>query len=193
MSLGLALLEFDQCGGAVYAARVIDNSRLLARLLQERGLPVQAAERGFTAGHQLWLRPALVGVDARVVGERLYQAGVRVNVLDDLPRIPEPALRIGVNEPTWLGLGPNDLEELAEVFTAAVFGKRATALLRTQVAALRRRTHSPYQFPIHQGPVGELVDALLDFAMTSNRPPVLLDDVDGTADPCCAQGTVPWT
>ncbi|MGH8896506.1 MAG: hypothetical protein ACRDZ4_05640 [Egibacteraceae bacterium] len=30
VSLGLALLEFDQCGGAVYAARVIDNSRWLA-------------------------------------------------------------------------------------------------------------------------------------------------------------------
>ncbi|MGH8900444.1 MAG: ATP-binding cassette domain-containing protein [Egibacteraceae bacterium] len=75
------------------------HSRRLARLLQEGGLPVQAAERGFTAGHQLWLRPALVGVDARVAAERLYQAGVRVNVRyedagrtsDDVARVAEVA------------------------------------------------------------------------------------------------------
>lgn len=114
-------------------------------------------------------------------------------MLDDLPRIPEPALRVGVNEPTWLGLGPGELEELAEVLTAAVLGRRPADLLRAQVAALRRRTHSPYQFPIDQGPVGELVEALLDLAVTGNRLPTPQYDVDGTANLCWTQGAVPWT
>ena len=161
LSLGLALLEFRDCGGATYAAQVVANGRRLGQSLQRHGLPVEAADRGFTAGHQLWVRPVRVGVDAAVAADRLYQAGIRVNVLDDLPHIPEPALRVGVNEPTWLGLGAQEVEELAWVFAATVLGRRPLARLRAQITALRRRTSPPFQFPTDTGPVGAEVAELL--------------------------------
>src|SRR5207244_2139208 len=64
ISLGLALLEFKECGGDRYAAALVRNTRELGRRLHDRGLAVEAANRGFSCGHQLWIRTALSGVDA---------------------------------------------------------------------------------------------------------------------------------
>jgi len=123
ISLGLALLEFKQRGGLQYAATMVENTLEFGRQLHARKVPVVATDRGFSAGHQLWIRTALMGVDAFQASERLYRVGIRVNAFPGLPGIPEPVLRIGLNEATYLGLLPEDMATLAETFTEALMGR----------------------------------------------------------------------
>jgi glycine/serine hydroxymethyltransferase len=148
ISLGIALLEFKECGGSRYAQLVIENTRALATALHARGMDLVGADRGFSRGHQLWLRTATLGIDAVQASDRLYTAGIRVNVLSDLPGIPEPALRLGVQEATYHGLTAADMDELAAVFTAAVQGLSPAGALAARVAALRRRYQRPFSYPL---------------------------------------------
>jgi glycine hydroxymethyltransferase len=147
LSLGIALLEFKECGGAEYAANVVRNTKELGRHLHQRGVAVEAADRGFSCGHQLWIRTSTNGVDAFEASERLYRAGIRVNAFPNLPGIPEPVIRIGANEATYHGLREHDMDELADVFASAVLDRGPAAGLAPRVAALRARYNRPYGFP----------------------------------------------
>lgn len=147
ISLGIALLEFKECGGTRYAAAVVRNTRVLGEELHARGVAVVAAERGFSRGHQLWVRTAPGGLDAYEASDRLARAGLQVNALPELPGLPERVLRLGVNEATYHGLEAADMAELAEVFTRALAGASPSEELAARVAALRARYASPYAFP----------------------------------------------
>ncbi|MGE5829332.1 MAG: hypothetical protein ACM30G_13385, partial [Micromonosporaceae bacterium] len=138
ISLGIALLEFRQFG-AEYARAVVDNTRRFGALLLERGITVMAADRGFSAGHQLWLDTDADGIPPRVASDRLFQAGIRVNFMAGLPRVAGQAVRIGLNEPTYRGLAGPELVELADVFVAAVQATEAPNKLANRVAGLPRR------------------------------------------------------
>jgi glycine hydroxymethyltransferase len=165
VSLGIALLEFKECGGAEYAANVMYNAQELGRQLFARDLDVVAPERGFTAGHQLWIRAVPCGVDATTASNRLYQAGIRVNAFPELPGIPEPCLRIGVNEATYHGLRPEDMTELADVFAAAVLARAPAATLARRVAALRGRYYQPYCFPLRDERMSAILRRLVQGAL----------------------------
>lgn len=147
ISLGIALEEFKECGGPEYAASLVRNTRALGRHLYELGLGVQAPERDFSCGHQLWIRTSGCNVDAYAASDRLYKAGIRVNAFPELPGIPERVIRIGVNEATFHGLQLDDMRELAEIFTAAVLDKQDAAELAGRVAAMRARYLQPFCFP----------------------------------------------
>lgn len=136
-ALGLALLLFAPVSAA-YATATVANSRALGARLAGLGLEPQGASFGFSRGHQLWIRTAPYGVPARVAAERLYRAGIRANVLHGLPGIAEPALRLGVNEATWLGMTARHVPELGDIIAAAVLGRRPEDELAGRVAALRR-------------------------------------------------------
>jgi glycine/serine hydroxymethyltransferase len=147
ISLGIALHEFKECGGPQYAAGIVRNAKALGRYLYERGLGLDAADRDFSCGHQLWIRTSVCDVDAYVASDRLYQAGIRVNAFPELPGIKERVLRIGVNEATFHGLQVEDMSELAEIFVAAVLNRRAPNHLAGRVAEIRARYSHPFCFP----------------------------------------------
>ncbi len=107
--------------------------------LAERGLPPEGAAFGYSHGHQLWIRTAPHGISAAHAAGRLYEGGIRTNFLTDLPGITEPALRLGVNEATWLGLTPAHTAELAGIITTAILTARPARELAARVAALRSR------------------------------------------------------
>lgn len=146
LSLAIALLEFKHCGGARYAAYVVRNTQELGRHLYQWGLDVEGAERGFSAGHQLWVRTTPYGVSEAVAGQRLYEVGIRVNVYHVPPISSKPFLRIGVNEATYLGLQTADMAELAAIMVAAINGSEPPSVLTSRVAALRARCRMPYTF-----------------------------------------------
>jgi glycine hydroxymethyltransferase len=152
ISLGMALLEFKLCGGRRYAAALLQNTRLLGAELHRRGVGVVAAERGFSGGHQLWIRTAPDGIDAYAASDRLYRAGIRVNAFPELPGIAERAIRIGVNEATYHGLQPADMTTLADVFAAAVFDREPGEALAEQVARLRAHYRHVYGIDMRDGP-----------------------------------------
>ena len=144
-ALGLSLALFAPTA-RTYATTVITNARTLGAALHQRGLTPEGAAFGFSRGHQLWVRTAPHGIPAATAADRLYAAGIRTNFLTDLPRIGEPALRLGVNEATWLGLTPADMPDLADIITGAVLGDRPPHHYADQVAELRNR-HPPTPLP----------------------------------------------
>ncbi|MET8946165.1 hypothetical protein ABZX30_21945 [Streptomyces sp. NPDC004542] len=139
ISLGIALLEFRDFGGTEYAHAVVANTKEFGRLLTERGLTVVAADRGYSAGHQLWLDTAADGIAPRTAADRLATAGIKVNFLDGLPGFTGQGLRIGLNEPTYHGLSGTDLVELADLFVSAVQNDGPYEELADRTALLRRR------------------------------------------------------
>jgi glycine/serine hydroxymethyltransferase len=149
VSLAIALLEFKHCGGARYAANMVRNTQELGRHLYQSGLDVEGAERGFSAGHQLWVRTTPYGVSEATAGQRLYEVGIRVNVYHVPPISSKPFLRIGVNEATYLGLQTADMAELAAIMVAAIKGSESPSVLASQVAALRARCRMPYTFSMN--------------------------------------------
>jgi glycine hydroxymethyltransferase len=137
-ALGLALALFaERC--PAYPRTIIANARALGARLAGQGLPPEGAAFGYSKGHQLWVRTADQGVEAADAAGRLAAAGIRVNFLTDLPGIGEPALRLGLNEPTWLGLQPGDIPELSSIMTAAIFATLPHRDLAERTAALRSR------------------------------------------------------
>ncbi|MFD9043274.1 hypothetical protein ACIOK4_06915 [Streptomyces bottropensis] len=138
LSLGMALLEFQEYKDA-YARAVVDHTKEFGALLTERGLTVVAADRGYSAGHQLWLDPVNDGVAPARASDRLFAAGLRVNFMSGLPGFSGPGMRIGLNEPTCLGLARQDLPGLADIFAAAVHDTVPAAELAARLATLRSR------------------------------------------------------
>ncbi|MFB7513145.1 hypothetical protein [Streptomyces sp. NPDC056144] len=139
ISLGIALLEFRDFGGIEYARAVVANTKEFGRLLTERGLTVVAADRGYSAGHQLWLDTEADGIAPKTAADRLAAAGIKVNFLDGLPGFTGQGVRIGLNEPTYHGLSGTDFDELADVFATAVRQEAPSEELAARIALLRRR------------------------------------------------------
>ncbi|WP_151482106.1 PLP-dependent aminotransferase family protein [Streptomyces albicerus] len=138
LSLGMALLEFQEFGPA-YAKTVVSHTKDFGRLLAERGLTVVAADRGYSAGHQLWLDTENDGVAPSLASDRLAAAGLNVNFMAGLPGFTRQGMRIGLNEAAYKGLTTEDLPELADVFVAAVRDTSPASGLADRVAALRGR------------------------------------------------------
>ncbi|MEU3450969.1 hypothetical protein AB0H29_27660 [Streptomyces thermolilacinus] len=136
LSLGMALLEFEEFGPR-YARAVVGHTRAFAGLLTARGLTVAAADRGHSAGHQLWLDTERDGIAPGLASDRLYAAGLKVNFMAGLPGFTGQGMRVGLNEAAYQGLTDEDLPELADVFAAAVRDELPAAGLADRVAALR--------------------------------------------------------
>lgn len=169
LALGIALLEFKECGGKEYARTVIDNTQELGRQLHDRGFGVEAVERGFSAGHQLWIRTSPLGVDAFEVSDKLYAAGIRVNVFPELPGINESVLRVGVNEATYHGFEPTDMPELADIFIAAIRGTMPSEQLVERVHALRAARRMKYCYRSDHPLILEQVVQLFAHALVPGR------------------------
>nr|BAJ19052.1 putative serine hydroxymethyltransferase [Streptomyces sp. SANK 62799] len=123
LALGLAAAEFRHFGHA-YAEQVVANARLLGKLLAADGFDVTADENGHaTSTHQLWVRIGDAEQTDRF-SKYLYDHGIRVNVQVDLPGLPGPVLRLGVNELTFLGGHEAAVHALAEEFSHARDGVR---------------------------------------------------------------------
>ncbi len=174
LALAIALLEFKQCGGERYAMRIVQNTRALGAALDQRGMQVEGKARGFSGGHQLWIRTQPAGVDAFLASQRLFHAGIRTNAYPSLPGIPEPVLRVGVNEPTYHGLEPDDMDELADIFVSAVHETRPASALAARSAALRARYKLAYRFPSDNPALLEQALELVRLALTQSS---------GKADP----------
>jgi glycine/serine hydroxymethyltransferase len=166
-SLGLAVAEFLVCDGGGYARTVITAAQILGRALADHGLTPQAADRGFTTCHQLWVRTTPAGIGAAIAANRLEAAGIAVNVLTDLPGLHgEPALRLGTAEAVWQGLTPDDMAEVAKLITDAVFARRPAGQIAERVAELRAHRVSPYRLPAAT-PDAELTFRLVTSALAS--------------------------
>ncbi|MBQ1026080.1 hypothetical protein [Micromonospora sp. C95] len=117
LALGVAATEFTVFGGA-YAAQTVANARRFETGLAEAGFDVVLEGGRATKNHQVWVRIGDAAATDAIAGA-LYEGQIRVNVQVDLPGVPGPALRLGVNELTFTGAREESMELLVQAFMVA--------------------------------------------------------------------------
>jgi glycine hydroxymethyltransferase len=131
------MLEFGQ----VYMAQIVKNAQALAKALEARGIPVLAAERGYTQSHQ-----AIANVRAFGGGLDVAHKLAEANLITNKNLIPgdTPAdwdrpsgLRIGTIEVTRLGLMEADMATIADFFKRVLVDGEDTTAVRRDVEAFR--------------------------------------------------------
>jgi glycine hydroxymethyltransferase len=126
--LAQTLLELERVGPE-YARTVVANSQALGRALSELGVPLVAEAEGFTRSHQLHLDRA------RLRERHAVGAGALARRLEANRLLIDLVGRVGTAEVSRLGLTPEMMPRLAELFVRA--GLRGEAVGR-DVLAWRR-------------------------------------------------------
>jgi glycine hydroxymethyltransferase len=116
------MIEFGQ----FYMAQIVRNAKALARALDERGILVLGARKGYTQSHQVIARVKSFGGGLEVA-HRLAKANIITNknlVPEDKPEDWDRpnGLRIGTIEVTRLGMHEKDMGTIAD-FVARVLVK----------------------------------------------------------------------
>jgi glycine hydroxymethyltransferase len=123
VSLAVALLEMMQFGKS-YAKAIVQNSQALAKNLDQRGVKVRGSGMGFTKSHQV-----LLDYDSKklqFISERLEQANI---IIDN-------GGRLGTSEISRLGYGVNEMEEVADLISMVILGKKPADFVKKRVHSL---------------------------------------------------------
>ncbi len=136
----VALAEFDEFG-TKYAQDIVVNAKALASSLASEGFDVLAEDRGYTASHQVLTRHG--GIDSgagRKAASILEEAGIitNMNMLPGDTKAMSPSgLRLGVQELTRHGMGPEEMEEVAECFRRVLLDHEDPSKVKTTVNSIR--------------------------------------------------------
>jgi glycine hydroxymethyltransferase len=133
-----------------YAERCVANAAAFAEALSANGIPVVAADLGFTASHHVALDTAALG-GGGAVAERLERARILTSAIGlpwDEPGSAPSGVRLGVQAVTRWGLGPDQLDRVAELMASVLLWGRPPADVAADVEVLRRDfTSVGYCFP----------------------------------------------
>ena len=113
--------------GKIYAKKIIENSKFLAKELHERGVKIAFENRDFTESHQIWLK-----VDERK-GKIIQEDLERANIIVDR------GVRFGTQEVTRKGITKADLEKLAEIISSIIVTKTKPTYFLEEVKTLARK------------------------------------------------------
>lgn len=110
--------------GEAYAAQVVKNAQALGAALDKKGFNVQAREFGYTKSHQVAVDVSGFG-GGSAVSSLLKESNIIVNMnllpFEPLARHANPAgIRIGVQEMTRVGMKEAEMQQIAELFHAAL-------------------------------------------------------------------------
>jgi len=129
-ALAVALLEMLEFGKA-YASAVVKNSQALAKALVSHGVRVRGGAHGYTKSHQVLLD---YNADKmRSLAARLEKANI----------ITDNGGRLGTSELTRLGYGQREMEEVAELISLVVLGKKPTDFVAKRVGSLVKGFQEP--------------------------------------------------
>ena len=125
-ALGIALAEHLEFGRE-YAKQTIKNAQKLGECLNEDGIDVLAANKGFTASHTIVVDVQKYG-GGKKVSEDLEKANIIVNKnmlpWDDNKKAQDPSgLRLGAQELTRIGMKESDITEIANLISRVVKGE----------------------------------------------------------------------
>ena len=138
-ALAMTLVDW-KLHGAAYAKEMIDGAKALAAALAKEGLPVFAADRGYTTSHQFAIEAAAFG-GGQAASKKLREAGFLACGIG-LPIDPVDGdlngLRIGTPELARWGVAVADMPELARLIAK---GLRANdpAAVGKETKAMRAR------------------------------------------------------
>jgi glycine hydroxymethyltransferase len=140
-ALAAAAAEF-LAFGRDYMAQIVANAQALAAALQERGVPMLAAHKGFTRTHQAIADVRAFG-GGEAVGFRLAEANIITNknlIPSDRPEDWDRpgGLRIGTTEVTRWGMKEPEMARIADLIADLLHGRRSPEAVRQEAIALRR-------------------------------------------------------
>lgn len=128
--------------GKEYMAQIVANAKALAKALDDRGVTVLGAHKGYTETHQVILDVKRFGGGLEVA-HKLAKANIITNknlIPSDKPEdwdFPS-GLRIGTIEITRLGMKESDMETIANYIVSVLEDSVTTDSIRKQVIEMRR-------------------------------------------------------
>jgi glycine hydroxymethyltransferase len=131
------MIEF----GNVYMAQIVKNAQALGKALNERGIPMLAAKRGYTQTHQVIADVGGFG-GGLDVAHRLAEASIVTNKnlipSDTAENWDRPnGLRMGTIEVTRLGMNEEDMATIAGFMARVLVEGEDTASVRRDVEDFR--------------------------------------------------------
>ncbi|MFX0035635.1 MAG: serine hydroxymethyltransferase [Candidatus Hermodarchaeota archaeon] len=145
--LAIALAEMLEFGNE-YHGNVIKNAKALGQALSEQGLKVLMEHKGFTESHQIVVditefeKSIGLGGD---VEELLEEANIILNrnllpydIAEGRHYQNPGGLRIGTSEVTRLGMGKNEMTDIAEFFKKLIIDKKDPKVIKNEVAEFRK-------------------------------------------------------
>ncbi|MDB3871435.1 serine hydroxymethyltransferase [Euryarchaeota archaeon] len=140
----VALAEFEEFGSD-YAKNIVSNAQSLASALAAEGFDVLAEDRGYTASHQVLTRHGEIDSGAgRKAADLLEKSGIitNMNMLPGDTKAMQPSgLRLGVPELTRVGMGIEEMKDVANFFARALIKNEETSKIKSDV----REFKSNYQ------------------------------------------------
>ncbi len=129
--------------GKDYAKAVINNAKKLAESLAEKGFVVLGEKYGYTKSHQVVIDVSMYG-GGGVVEKELEDSNIIANrnlIPGDIKagrHFRNPGgLRMGVQEITRLGMGPEEMKEIADILQRAIIKKEDHSAIRSRVSELK--------------------------------------------------------
>ena len=136
----VAMAEFEAFGQA-YATDIVRNAKKFGESLASEGFDVLAESRGYTASHQVLTRHGAVDSGAgAVAAKRLEEAGIitNMNMLPGDTKAMNPSgLRLGVQELTRVGMGVNEMAEVASLYARILIHGEDPKSVRNDVKHLK--------------------------------------------------------
>lgn len=134
------MLEF----GKEYSAAIIRNAKALGEALNSNGVPVLGEKRGFTESHLILVDVTKYG-DGGNLEKKLERTGIIVN-RNLLPRdiregrhyMHPGGIRLGVSEVTRLGMGPEEMVEIARLLMRVIVKDESPEKVHQDVSEFRR-------------------------------------------------------
>ncbi|MGQ9722042.1 MAG: hypothetical protein ACUVXA_12050 [Candidatus Jordarchaeum sp.] len=115
-ALAVTLEEMKEFGEA-YADQIVKNSKKLASLMDEGGIPLKCKNKGFTESHQILVNTYEFQI---TYGKPWVDI---VNYLEEANVIMDRAGRIGTCEVTRMGMKEKEMEKICELIIKAVKGE----------------------------------------------------------------------
>ncbi|DAC28077.1 MAG TPA: aminotransferase class I/II-fold pyridoxal phosphate-dependent enzyme [Candidatus Poseidoniaceae archaeon] len=136
----IALAEFEEYG-ETYARDIVRNAQALGQCLAAEGFDVLAEGRNYTASHQVLTRHGEIdsGAGARAA-QLLEDAGIvtNMNMLPgDTKAMTPSGLRLGVQELTRVGMGVNEMAEVARLFAKVILEEKDPSAVKMEVIELK--------------------------------------------------------
>jgi glycine hydroxymethyltransferase len=129
-ALAVSLMEMMQFGKS-YAQAIVKNSQALGKGLADRGIAVKGAALGYSESHQV-----LLGYDkakAELYAKRLEESNI---IIDN-------GGRVGTAEVTRMGMGPAEMDQIAELMASAIQGKKPSDFTKKKVRSLIKDFKAP--------------------------------------------------
>lgn len=140
----VALAEFEEYGEE-YARDVVNNAKSLGESLAAEGFDVLAEGRNYTASHQVLTRHGDIDSGAGAKAAKLLEDSGIITNMNMLPgdtkALSPSGLRLGVQELTRVGMGKNEMAEVAKLFARVLIHGEDPSKVKDDVSELKSNFH----------------------------------------------------